>query len=269
MSRAQYKPDICEFFDLVVSNPPFGITLAAETRAKLSKTFTLPDSTASEGLFVERSFQLLKPGGRLAIVLPESLLNAKEMIDVRLFLYRFFEIRCIVSMPRNIFIDTPTLTSLLFAQKKSRQQIAAWDEAWDKATKKVETRVKAAAACVRIKFAATHDGEEVAEGFLKELSPVLSKDCWVSKGGKSPAIFRMKKDWSKHSGEETAAYYREVLKTANFQELCRSYVFSQMVQHSNSEFPTFVVNEIGYKLSKRKEKDRPNQLCIFQGKHSK
>ena len=120
--RARYKPDLCEFFrSFVISNPPFGITLSAEARTALTSTFSLPDSSPSEGLFIERCFQLLRPSGRLAVVLPESVLNAKEMVEVRLFIYRFFNIRCIVSMPRNIFIDTPTLTSLLFAQEKKRQ----------------------------------------------------------------------------------------------------------------------------------------------------
>ena len=130
VTPASYPPALCEQFDVIVSNPPFSITLSAETRANLGKTFSLPESTPSEGLFVERCFQLLKPGGRLGIVLPESLLNAKEMIEVRLLLYRFFIIRAIVSMPRNIFVDTPTLTSLVFAEKKSKSKISEWDSTW-------------------------------------------------------------------------------------------------------------------------------------------
>ncbi len=180
VTRAQYKPDVCEFFDLTISNPPFGITLGSETRSKLTATFTLPESTPSEGLFLERSFQLLKPGGRLAIVLPESLLNAKEMIDVRLFLYRFFHVRCIVSMPRNIFIDTPTLTSLVFAQKKTSAQIAAWDNAWEEATTDVEIRVKNATAALRKQAAASQSGIQVATRFLRALAPAVKETDWIS-----------------------------------------------------------------------------------------
>ena len=66
VTRAQYAPDVCKSYSVAISNPPFGITLAAETRAKLSTTFTLPESTPSEGIFLERCFQLLKPGGRLS-----------------------------------------------------------------------------------------------------------------------------------------------------------------------------------------------------------
>ena len=39
VTRAQYAPDVCETFNLVISNPPFGITLTSDTRAKQSKTF--------------------------------------------------------------------------------------------------------------------------------------------------------------------------------------------------------------------------------------
>jgi type I restriction enzyme M protein len=266
VTRAQYAPDICETFDVAISNPPFGITLAAETRAKLSTTFTLPESTPSEGLFLERCFQLLKPSGRLSVVLPESLLNAKEMADVRLFLYRFFNIRCVITMPRNIFIDTPTLTSLLFAQKKTATQISAWDKAWQKATKKVEKCIKSASAALRKDFADTNTGAAVAKRFLEGISPVITERDWVSKGGKSPTLLRMTRDWSGCSGEDAASYYREVLRTAGYQDLCRSYEFAEVAAELDYDFPAFLVEEIGYKLSKRKEKARPNQLCLFKGR---
>ena len=264
--RAQYAPDVCESFNAAMFNPPFGITLAAETRAKLSTTFTLPESTPSEGLFLERCFQLLKPGGRLAVVLPESLLNAKEMVDVRIFLYRFFNIRCIVSMPRNIFIDTPTLTSLVFAQKKTAARVAGWDTAWQKVTEKIETHVKAAAAALKKNFASENSGSAVAERFLKNISPVITDRDWVSKGGKSPALLRMTRDWSGLAGEDAAGYYRELMRTAGFQDLCRWHKFTQVTETLNYEFPVFLVTEIGYKLSKRREKARANQLCLFTGR---
>jgi type I restriction enzyme M protein len=267
--RARYKPDLCESFDLLVSNPPFGITLSAEARTALSTTFSLQDSNPSEGLFIERCFQLLKTGGRLAIVLPESVLNAKEMVDVRLFIYRFFNIRCVVSMPRNIFIDTPTLTSLFFAQKKNSKQIELWDDAWDDVTKSIETMIKKAAAALRGSFVQDHTALEVASEFLTALEPVVSEKDWIIKGGKSPALLRMKRDWLGSSAEEAAIYYREIMRTAGFRERCQSHAFTTVTQKLNQEYPAFIVEEIGYKLSKRKEKARPNQLCLFRGLQTK
>jgi type I restriction enzyme M protein len=269
VGRARYKPDLCESFDAVISNPPFGITIASETRAKLSKTFTLPESTPSEGLFLERCFQLLKPKGRLAIVLPESVLNAKEMAEVRLFLYRYFNLRAVVTMPRNIFIDTPTLTSLVFAQKKTKEEIGAWDVAWLDAEAFVEGKVKKAAASLRKEFASENDGSTVAKTFLDALAPVVKIGDWVSKGGKSAALMPLACDWTGRSGEEVAAYYRELLKTAGFQTICQGHIFRQVAVKLDYQFPVYVVNEIGYKLSKRRERARPNQLSLFRGKHSK
>lgn len=269
VDRARYKPDLCESFDVVISNPPFGITIASETRAKLSKTFTLPESTPSEGLFIERCFQLLKPGGRLAIVLPESVLNAKEMAGVRLFLYRYFNIRAIVTMPRNIFIDTPTLTSLLFAQKKTANEIAEWDEAWQNEEAKVEAQVKVAGKALRKDFSLKSDGETVATAFLKALLPTIRLSDWISKGGKTPALMPMSVDWRSCTGEQAASYYREILKTAGFSTLCQSHIFRCVAAAKNYEFPVYLVDEIGYKLSKRREKARPNQLCLFKGRQSK
>ncbi len=269
VNRAQYKPDVCESFDLVVSNPPFGITLSGETRAKLGTTFTLPDSTPSEGLFIERCFQLLKPAGRLALVLPESVLNAKEMVGVRLFVYRFFNVRSIVSLPRNIFIDTPTLTSLVFAQKKTAAEIKEWDDAWSKVTADVESHIKTALKALKKDYAETHSAKEVSSLFLTSISPVVNKSDWISKSGKTPMLLRMTRDWAGKTGEDAAGYYREILRTAGFDGLCQSYIFEQVAQSLSYDFSVFVVEEIGYKLSKRKEKARPNQLCLFRGQKTK
>jgi type I restriction enzyme M protein len=269
IDRTRYKPDLCESFDVIVSNPPFGITIASETRAKIGKTFTLPESTPSEGLFLERCFQLLKPKGRLAIVLPESVLNAKEMADVRLFIYRYFNLRAVVTMPRNIFIDTPTLTSLLFAQKKSADEILAWEAEWQAAEATVEAKVKAASAALRKAFAGANDGPTVATRFLDELDPVVRRSDWVSKSGKSAALMPLDCDWTGFAGEDAAVYYRDLMKAAGFQSLCEGYVFQQVASALNYEFPAFMVDEIGYKLSKRREKARPNQLALFRGRKSK
>jgi type I restriction enzyme M protein len=269
ISRSNYSPDICESFDVIISNPPFGVTLSPETRLKLKTTFTLPESTPSEGLFIERCFQLLKPNGRLAIVLPESVLNAKEMVGARLFLYRFFNIKSIVSMPRNIFIDTPTLTSLVFAQKKTSKEVELWDETWLKMTAAVETLKKNATLVLRKSSVAEHSADEIINAFLTALNPVIKENSWISKGGKSSQLLRMNQDMSGKTGEEAAEYCRDFIKAAGFNTHCQSYIFEQVTKSLDYEFPVFMIDEVGYKLSKRKEKARPNQLCLFRGKTSK
>ena len=49
----------------------------------------------------------------------------------------------------------------------------------------------------------------------------------------------------------------------------KHWVFSQVVEKIDYEYPVFIVDEVGYKLSKRKERMRPNQLLRFVGITSK
>jgi type I restriction enzyme M protein len=79
----------------------------------------------------------------------------------------------------------------------------------------------------------------------------------------------LNRDWTGCSGEDAADYYRELIKTAGFKSLCQGYVFRQVASALNYEFPVYIVDEVGYKLSKRREKARPNQLILFRGRQSK
>lgn len=80
-------------FDVVITNPPFGTKLPIkdsnileqfdlghiwkrDTNGGTYKTNTLVSSRAPEVLFIERCWQFLKPGGRMAIVLPDAILGA-------------------------------------------------------------------------------------------------------------------------------------------------------------------------------------------------
>lgn len=47
-----------------------------------------------------------------------------------------------------------------------------------------------------------------------------------------------------------------------------SYIFEKVSESFDYKYPVFMVDEVGYKLSKRKEKSRPNQLCLFKGVNS-
>ena len=263
--KTRYHPDMCENFDLVMSNPPFGVTLAAETRAKINDSFILPESTPSEGLFIERCFQLLKPGGRLAVVLPESLLNGKELMDVRIFLYRMFTIKSIVSMPRNLFIDTPTKTSILIAQKKTPQEIELWDRKWEIATRTFDECVATAKNALSKRYYKDHSAKEIAAAFTSAISPVVPEKSWVIKGGSDPKLMRITRDWTEVDGAEAASHYRSILRTADFRRIRDQYTLKSVATDSY-EFPVFEVEAVGYKLSKRAERQRPNQLLRMRGR---
>lgn len=126
-----YKLSCNEQFDVVVGNPPFSLKDDPRTIAEYSGRFLYADKKNSENLFIERWYQLLKPGGRLGVVLPDSVFDTNENLYIRLFLYRFFVLKAVVSLPQVSFQPyTPTKTSLMFARKKKKAEIEAWDDAW-------------------------------------------------------------------------------------------------------------------------------------------
>lgn len=132
--NAPYPFPVNEQFDCVVSNPPFSIKEESRTISEYGMRFFYAGQKNSENLFIERWYQLLKEGGRMGVVLPDSVFDTNENLYIRMFLYRFFWIRAIVSLPQVTFQPhTPTKTSLLFAVKKTRKEVEQWDAAWRKA----------------------------------------------------------------------------------------------------------------------------------------
>ena len=262
--EADYRHDVCEQFDAVVSNPPFGITFAPETRQGIPTSYSLGAATSSESLFLERWAQLLKPKGRLGVVIPESLLNGGEYRDSRMLLYRFFWIRAVVSLPRNLFIETPTLTSLLFAQKKDAKAIREWDEALAAATATTDGALAQAIAAA--KSASRRKGATVANvetSFLSGLAPHVDPSAAVVKRGKSAAVLPLTIPEGVSSAGDAADYYKVLVKTAGFRNLLANAAFRIVAEAITQEWPTYAVDEVGFKLSKRGERPRANQLCKF------
>ncbi|CAI2173295.1 15461_t:CDS:2 [Funneliformis geosporum] len=122
--RTYFNKETNNKFDIVVSNPPFSVSLANEAKEHLKDKFIFGDKRNSENLFIERWYQLLKPNGRLGVVLPESVFDTTENKHIRLFIYKYFEVKAVISLPQLTFKPfTPTKTSLLFARKKTKQEI--------------------------------------------------------------------------------------------------------------------------------------------------
>ena len=78
----------------------------------------------TEVLFIERTLQLLKPGGRAGIVLPEGVMNNKNMSGVRSFIEQHARILNITSIPSDVFIASGAniKPSLLFIQKYTKEE---------------------------------------------------------------------------------------------------------------------------------------------------
>ena len=92
-------------FDIVLTNPPFGSIMKQEVMEMLGR-FDLGHKKKSlplEILGLERSLQFLKPGGRMAIVLPEHLMKGKNALFVRKWLYGIAKIKAIFFFPEEAF----------------------------------------------------------------------------------------------------------------------------------------------------------------------
>lgn len=109
-------------FDILFTNPPF----AGEIREQLllkdyelaNKKGKLSKKVERDLLFIERALQLIKPGGRLAIVLPQGKLNNTNTEYVRQWLMKKARILAVVGLNVNTFKPhTGTKTSVLFLQK--------------------------------------------------------------------------------------------------------------------------------------------------------
>lgn len=110
-------------FDLLLTNPPFAgeikerqilneYNLAKNDKGKLR------NKMERHILFIERALNLIKPGGRLAIVLPQGVLNNTNMEYIRSWLFDKARILAVVGLQVNTFKPhTGTKTSVLFLQK--------------------------------------------------------------------------------------------------------------------------------------------------------
>lgn len=169
-------------FDIILTNPPFGANLEptdkvlevdiqtnptaeeryfkeygdlyreAQDRVKaalnkpIASLFQLPKSDKSkiktEVLFIERCLDLLKPGGRLGIVLPEGILNNPSLGYVREFTEDRAFICAVISLPQETFFSSGATVkcSLLFLKKFTGEDQLRFDSACDRARTEIESR---------------------------------------------------------------------------------------------------------------------------------
>ena len=156
-----------ERFDIVLTNPPFGANVEDsdiieesdvnvpeeverryrseygglykeaidKIRAAIGKPilslFVLPKTgrIKTEILFIERCLALLKPGGRLGIVLPEGIFNNPSLGYVREYCEDRAFIRAVISLPQETFFSSgaSVKASLLFLQKFTAKEKAEFE----------------------------------------------------------------------------------------------------------------------------------------------
>lgn len=134
-------------FDVIVTNPPFGANILIDDDEVLSQydlaaMWDLGDngtwnirlgsdgnrvpqkSQPPEILFIERCVQLLKPGtGRMAMVIPNGILNNPALSYVRQWMMQNTQILAVVDMHRDLFQPkNDTQTSMVFMRRLSDKE---------------------------------------------------------------------------------------------------------------------------------------------------
>lgn len=109
-------------FDILMANPPFAGDLDDAkilSNYQLSrKDGKLQNKVSRDVLFIERNLNFLKPGGRMAIVLPQGRFNNSTDKYIRDFIADKCRILAVVGLHGNTFKPhTGTKTSVLFVQK--------------------------------------------------------------------------------------------------------------------------------------------------------
>ena len=123
-----YEPLVNEQFDFLITNPPFSLTASPDEKRLIEQAFN-GQLRISEVLFIERWYQLLRPGGTFCAILPENILDTKNNKTARWFLLKHFKIEAIVSLPYDAFKPfTSTKTCIVYAQKRQQDFINKWDE---------------------------------------------------------------------------------------------------------------------------------------------
>lgn len=133
-------------FDIVLTNPPFGKKIPIKEKSILetydlgfkwkqnrdtgvwTKSTTLATSRPPQILFIERCLNLLKPGGKMGIVLPDSILGNSTNGFVRQYILSLSRLLAVVDLPVDTFNpNTPTKTSVLLLQKRGQDEDAGDD----------------------------------------------------------------------------------------------------------------------------------------------
>ncbi len=123
--------DSPQVFTKVLTNPPFGSIMQGEIGDILGR-FALgarKKSLPLEYIAVERCLSFLKPGGVLAIVLPDGIITNANAQFARSWIMSQAQIRAVISLPLETFgpYGTLTKTSVLILRKVDVDEVATDD----------------------------------------------------------------------------------------------------------------------------------------------
>jgi type I restriction enzyme M protein len=120
-------------FDVVLTNPPFAGEIKDRkmlvhydlAKPALKRAKDKAPKEERDVLFIERVLKMLRPGGRVAIVLPQGKFNNSSLAFIREWILKKARLLAVVGLHPNTFKPhTGTKTSVLFVQKYTPDQLA-------------------------------------------------------------------------------------------------------------------------------------------------
>lgn len=108
--------------DIAICNPPYLKVKNAISYNTLFEGANLAECKklrllTSDVIFLAKNLQLLKGGGELGIILPDSLITGKEFIPLRNAILKEHNLKGIIELPEKIFQKTEALTHILLIEK--------------------------------------------------------------------------------------------------------------------------------------------------------
>lgn len=212
-------------FDVILTNPPFGARIDKELKITEADRFTDIEkikayekrygkenydnalkqvndhinqpildlfqigkfSGLTEVLFIERCLNLLKPGGRMGIVLPEGVLNNTNLQKVRDFVESKAKILLIVSIPQDVFMAAGATVkpSLLFFKKFTENEAEEYNRIYIQVSHEVEAKYDEEMTDIDVKLAKrgkealTKDEKKSLRSRKKELTALIENEIKV------------------------------------------------------------------------------------------
>ncbi len=135
-------------------------------------------STLTEVIFIERCLRLLKPGGRMGIVLPEGVLNNSNLQTVREYFESKAKIVLICSIPQDVFIKAGATVkpSLVFLKKFTTEEDAQYASAVEKAKHFVNEKYAADEVALNKQLSEKQITKTVYKAKMKEISRIKTEE---------------------------------------------------------------------------------------------
>lgn len=124
-----------DMFDVLITNPPYGSKIKIDDKEilkqyevakkwkfdKKKKEWSkgkLKESDVPQNLFIERCMNFIKPGGRMALVLPDGIFGNDKLGYLRKYIVENGRVLAVVDLPKETFMPhTSTKTSVILIQK--------------------------------------------------------------------------------------------------------------------------------------------------------